>query len=169
MYRSVNNTKKYEFNVTWRVNTEPYFTTTTQTKVVRAGQDVNVTFPTATDDESDPIHYFVVNSTLPASVNVNHANSSESVIEFTGTSSSIGGTYEFVLEPWEYENHTYCGTPLNVTVIINSLPVVTASINNNYQQIPYVSNTDIKDACPWFTDADGDTLTVSIIIFDFIL
>ena len=58
---------------------------------------------------------------------------------------------------------------MNVTVIINSLPVVSASINNNYQQIPYVSNTDIKDACPWFTDADGDTLTVSIIIFDFIL
>ena len=55
---------------------------------------------------------------------------------------------------------------MNVTVIINSLPVVTASINNNFQQIPYVSNADIKDACPWFTDADGDTLTVNIIMFD---
>ena len=99
MYYESNNTRKYEFNVTWRVNTEPYFTTTTQTQVVRAGQDVNVTFATATDDESDPIYYFVVKSTLPASVNLNQANSSESVIEFTGTSSSIGGTYEFVLEP----------------------------------------------------------------------
>ena len=58
---------------------------------------------------------------------------------------------------------------MNVTAIINSLPVVSASISNNYQKIPYVSNTDIIDTCPWFTDPDGDTLVVSIIKFDNIL
>ena len=162
MYAESNNTKKYEFNVTWRVNSEPYFSSTTHTQVLRTGQDVNVTFATATDDESDSIHYFVVNSTFPASASMNHADSSQTVIEFTGITSGVAGTYEFILEPWEYTNHTYCGTPLNVTVIINSLPVYGASLSSNYQQIPYISNADIKDTCPWFTDADGDTLTVSI-------
>ena len=51
---------------------------------------------------------------------------------------------------------------MNVTLIVNILPVVTASISNNYQQIPYVSNTDIIDVCPWFVDPDGDTFIVSI-------
>ena len=53
---------------------------------------------------------------------------------------------------------------MNVTLIVNTLPVFGASLNSNYQQVPYISNTDITDACPWFTDADGDTLTVRIIL-----
>ena len=57
---------------------------------------------------------------------------------------------------------------MNVTLIVNTLPVSGASLNSNYQQVPYISNTDITDTCPWFTDADGDTLTVSILAFDII-
>ena len=99
MYYSSNNTKSYEFNVTWRVNTQPYYSTTTDTQVLRVGQDVNITFPVATDDESDPMHYFIVNSTVPGSILLTHPNSSETKIEFTGATSSDVGTYEFFLEP----------------------------------------------------------------------
>ena len=99
MYYENNNTRKYEFNVTWRINSEPYFTTTTHTKRIDTNTDINVTFPTATDDESDPIHYFVVNSTFPLPPNMNHANSSKTVIEFILLNSNIHGVYEFVLEP----------------------------------------------------------------------
>ena len=169
MYKESNNTKKYEFNVTWRVNSEPYFSTTTHTERIDVNIDANVTFPTATDDESDPIHYFIVNNTFPVPANMNHANSSETVIEFILLNSNIHDAYEFVLEPWEYENHTYCGTPMNVTLIVNTLPVSSASLNSNYQQVPYISNVDITDTCPWFTDADGDTLTVKIILSDKII
>ena len=162
MYAESNNTKKYEFNVTWRVNSEPYFSPTTHTQVLRTGQDMNITFATATDDESDSIYYFLANITSPLQNYMHHGDLSGTMIEFTGITTAIVGTYEFFIEPWEYANHTYCGTPLNVTVIINSLPVYGASLSSNYQQIPYISNADIKDTCPWFTDADGDTLTVSI-------
>ena len=162
MYYESDNTRKYEFNVTWRINSEPYFSTTTHDKRIDTNTDINVTFPTATDDESDPIHYFVVNSTFPLPPKMNHASSSKTIIEFILLNSNIHGVYEFVLEPWEYTNQTYWGTPMNVTLIVNILPVVTASISNNYQQIPYVSNTDIIDVCPWFVDPDGDTFIVSI-------
>ena len=99
MYKESNNTKKYEFNVTWRVNSEPYFSTTTHTERIDMNIDTNVTFPTATDDESDPIHYFIANSTFPIPANMNHANSSETVIEFILLNSNIHDAYEFMLEP----------------------------------------------------------------------
>ena len=44
MYKESNNTKKYEFNVTWRVNSEPYFNTTTHTERIDMNIDANVTF-----------------------------------------------------------------------------------------------------------------------------
>ena len=164
MYYSSNNTKSYEFNVTWRVNTQPYYSTTTDTQVLRVGQDVNITFPVATDDESDPMHYFIVNSTVPGSILLTHPNSSETKIEFTGAISSDVGTYEFFLEPWEYSNQTYCGTALKVTLIVNTLPTYIASLSSNYQRTPYTSNSNITNSCPWFSDADGDSLTVSNIL-----
>ena len=98
MHHASSNTKKYEFNVTWRANSEPYFDISTHTQVFRVGQDGNVTFPVAIDDEGDTIHYFVTNSTLPGSVTIGQGDSSSTRIEFAGITSAMIGMYALVLE-----------------------------------------------------------------------
>ena len=59
VYRFNDDIRNYTFNMTFGVNTPPTFDTSLTTLVLNHGFETNVTLPTATDAESDPIYYFI--------------------------------------------------------------------------------------------------------------
>ena len=153
--------REYEFNVTYTNNTEPtYSIGSDYHHLLRVGVAEDVVIPAATDAESHTIFYHVDTTDLPGTVTYVQSVDYSNQLNFSAPLAADVGTYTMVLSACESEVAIYW-TNLTIHFYINHAPVagVTFPTNPN-ARLPYISSSDISLACPWWTDPDGETLTV---------
>ena len=152
----------YNFTATYRANTKPTFSSPPSSIQIIWCADQTKTPAVATDAEGDTLYYKLVAPALPFTVTC--SDSSTGVLSISGLAVNLEATYTgFVYYVCENSNFLYC-TSFSFSIdVINTIPVVNPSSAVDKTVVVYMA-TEISYACPWFTDAQGDTMTVNYTI-----
>lgn len=154
--------REYKSNITFTNNTVPtYAIGADYHHILRVGVAEDVVIPAATDTQSHTIYYHIDTTDLPGTVTYAQSVTYSNQLNFTAPVAADVGNYTLVLSACESVNAVYC-TNLTVHFYINQAPVEAVTFPSNPNaRVPYTSTSDIALTCPWWTDADGDTLTVT--------
>lgn len=161
MYYVSNSTRDYPFTVTFTNNSAPFYNSTNSVSwiLLRSGVSTNYIFQPSYDTESDTLTY-TFNHNLPSPVTYSQNDTNSLNLTFSSVNVGTEGTYYMVVTA--HQDVLAYSASENVTVYINALPVESATFPSNpISKTPYSNNAAISMACPWFTDADSDSLTVS--------
>jgi len=158
MWYLITQKKCFSFAVTFVANAKPVFSSTPSSIQITWWTDQNYTLPSATNSEWNSLYYRITIPSLPFTLTCSDPSTKNLTI--SGLAVNLETSYTgFTFEAWENSNFIYCTSFSFSIEVINTIPTVLNSMPNK-SIIPYINST-ISSTCPWFTDTQGDSLTIN--------
>ena len=147
--------------MTYRANTKPTFSSNPTSIQIVCWADQTYTLPSATDAEGDTLYYRITIPTLPFTLTC--SDPSSGILNISGLAVNLESSYSgFSYDVWENSNFMYWTTLSFSIDVINTVPVPTFTAVD--KTITPYKNSTLTFPWPWFSDAQGDLMTISYTI-----